>query len=636
MSDPLSLQQAKRDPKAFLERLRQAAPAPLLIAGYPDPPPGGKRPKVRRHVLAEEIDSIDSLGTDSLLLHLRDGTRVQTEGTTIGKLVSRLVDGGYRFLKPHKHHAIRIERAGGIGVDRDPLPAPAEPRASLSSVPEPHEFEPDLSRMEVEIVRDEDGGQAIRMVDPLAALDALDLRVRVFEKLRYHLWISSSDAPCPIGPGNTEERVMAALAPFTSPPLVQLQRPEPDSRYAKRARDEGLITVGGPAFWRLAMKREKTQEEKDSWIARHQISNLSVAEAAQLFRYKGAPSGAAELRDWIERSTAMKNIIWQVHQWMQWGIIDAIRRLEEEPAEPEPGTGDDDDGGFWDLPGDDDDPEEKKPNIRTLWYRYGKDALTGWGIHREHKDDEEFQSFVPYLARNQELFLYSELGFKDRMRKRRAIGATRPHLLVVTEKDGMEGLTTLFAKVVGGSHLVLSGQPPKITMEYLTRDLVHELTKRGDLSNQEVHIFGLVDFNAAGYDILESVRADVEHYVERLTGAKLKAVHSHNLVDPDDMSDALVLEERKLQVQYEEKWVYVGGSRVKAKDFSDGAGSVSRLTVVRKWFEEHINDPRFHETEKVAPGLLKETYYGLEIDDHPPSRLKRRFRDIVTELRLLR
>ena len=94
MSDPLSLQQAKRDPKAFLEQLRQAAPGPLLIAGYPEPPPGGKRPKARRHVLAEDVDSIDSLGAESLLLHLRDGTRIETEGTTIGKLVGRLVAAG--------------------------------------------------------------------------------------------------------------------------------------------------------------------------------------------------------------------------------------------------------------------------------------------------------------------------------------------------------------------------------------------------------------------------------------------------------------------------------------------------------------------------------------------------------------
>lgn len=632
MSEPLSLQQATADPRAFLERLRQATPAPLMIAGYPEPPLAGERAKVRRHVLAIEVDSIDSLGGSDLRLHLRDGTRLRTEGATLAALLGYLERAGYRFLKPHNHHALRIERAGGVGIDRDPIPLPAPQRARRSMAKEDNQIHPDLARLQVEIVGDEDGSTAIRFVEPLPTRSSIELQ----KATRYHLRLASSEATCPIGPGETQKRVIGRLAPFTCPSLTRLDRPEPDSRYAETVRNEGLVTVGGADFWALAMKKEKTQAERDAWIEQHKISNLTVAEAAALFSYKGTPAGASETKDWIERTKAMKNIVWQVHQWMQWGIIDAIKRLEEETTDPDPDPGDDDDDWDWDEPGDPDDPEEKKPNIRTLWYRYGKDALVNWGIHRDKKDEENFQRFIPYLARNQALFLYREFGFKDRMRKRRAIGTRRPHILVATEKDGMEGTATQFARQVGGSHLVLSGQPPKITMEYLTSDLLHELLKRGPLEAQEVHVFGLVDFNAAGYDILESIRSDIEHYVHRISGTRLKAVHSHNLVHIADMTDELIFTERKLQVQYQEKWVYVGGTRVKGKDFSDGAGNFSRLTTVKDWFDAHINDPRFHEVEKVGPGLVKETYYGLEIDDHPPGRLRRRFQDIVTKLKLLK
>lgn len=635
MSRALSLTAAKRDPQAFLDRLREALPAPLLVAGYPDPSPDGKRPKERRHVAAEDIDAVDSLGGDQLRLRLRDGTSLLIEGTTLATLLRRLRRAGYRFLKPHKHHAIRVERAGGIGIDRDPIPDMPRP-SRTRKLAEARSLRPDLSRLEAEVVRDEDGSRVVRLLDRAGGLEDLPLQSFLLGggERRFHLQLRSSEATCPIGPGRTEARVVEALAPFTCPPVTRLDRPEPDSRYALRARREGLITVGGPEFWRLAMKKEKTQEERDAWISQHQISGLSVEDAIRLFRYKGQPQGATEPKHWIERSTAMKNIIWQVHQWMQWGIIDAIKRVEDEQGDGGGGSGGDD-GDWWDLPGDDDDAAEKKANIRTLWYRYGKDAFTGWDIHRDNKDSFDFLAFVSHLARSQELVLYREFDFKDRLRRRRSIGTSRPHLLVVTEKDGMEGLTLLFAKRIGGGHLLLSGEPPKITMEYLTRDLVHELEKQGDLEEQEVHVFGLVDFNAAGSNILESVRSDIEHYVERLTGRSLRAVHSHNLVDPTDMTDELVLTERKLQVQYEERWVYVGGRRVKAKDFSDGAGNVSRLTVVRDWYDELVQDERFHEVEKIERGLVRETYYGLEIDDHPPSRLKQRFRDIVTRLGLI-
>jgi hypothetical protein len=449
--------------------------------------------------------------------------------------------------------------------------------------------------------------------------------------------VASTEETCPIGPGRTEQRVTEEMAPATYPTLTRLDHPEPDSRYASRVRTEGLVTVGGHDFWRLAMKKEKTQEEKDAWIERYKIANLSVEEAAKLFRYKGEPSEDPEkLLKWIDRTAAMKNIVWQVHQWKQWGIIDAIKRLEDDDGDDDQDDGNDDDDDWWD-PGDGpEDPQERKPNIRTLWYRYGKDALTRWGIQHQEKDSEDFNALVPHLARKKELVLYREFDFKDGLRKRRAIGEKRPHILVVTEKDGMEGITLIFARRVGGSHLILSGEPPKITMEYFTEDLVHELLKHGDLADQEVHVFGLVDFNAAGYHILESVRKDIAHYVERLTGEKLKKVHAHNLVSPEDMSDDLILSERTIQVQYRERWVYIGGKRVKAKDFSGGAGSVSRLTVVRNWYEDFINDNRFHETEKLESRLIRETYYGLEIDDHPPSRLKRRFRDIITRLKLLK
>lgn len=630
MSEPLSLAAAAEDPAAFLAALRCAAPHPFWLAGQPEPLPPKASKAEKVHVPAARVHALESVAATKVRAWLDDGSRLLLEKVGLAAALARFEAAGYRFLKSHSRYAVRIDRLAGVAIDRDPIevqPKPSRP----AKVPKAEPL--DLAKLSVAIEAREDGSPLVSFSDPEAGPPLPGVGpIEPFKARRFVLRVQGHDASCPIGPGTTGEKVVEALAPFTAPPLQKLDRPVPESREAERIRTEGLITVGGHAFWALAMKPDKTEEEKAAWLARWTVHNLPLDEALALFRYASGPATAAEPRDWINKDRAIKNVIWQVHQWLTWGLIDSIKRVDEGGDGELPGDGDDD---WWDDPDAPDDPDSKKPNIRTLWYRYGKGALKNWGIYKKG-DDGTFQTQIKTLARDKGLFRYRDFGFKDVLRKRRAIGAERPHLLVFTEKQGMEELTQLFARRVGGSHLVLSGEPPKITMEYLTAALVEALAPRGPLAGQEVHVFGLVDFNAAGTNILSSVRSDIEHYarLEDPEGKGLKAVHAHSLIYAEDMADEEILAHRTAQVHYREEWRYVGGRRLKVRHYE--AGNPSRFTLVEEWFKEHVKDPRFHERTVYTGGLTEEVYFGLEVDDHPEELLKTRFRDIVTRLKLLK
>lgn len=645
MSRPLSLTQAKKDPAAFLTRLRTATPSPLYFVGFPDPPPGGRASRESHHVPVEDVQFIESLGGPELLLHLRDGSRLRTEGATLGQVLNRIQVAGYRFLKPHRTTAVRVELLAGVGIEREEIGefSSPDPRPSITQV--------DAPGLAYEVTIDDEGQRNLRAYDPavvelspaLRKLDESGLTVGIMAARRYRLRFANTTATSPIGPGKTEEELVAEVAPCTVPPLTRLDRSEPEPRAIKLQREQGLLTVGGPEFWRLALKAEKTDEEKEAWRDAWMLRNLSVEEGVRLFHYATQPTleegEELEPKHWIDKSQAIRNSIWQVHQWLQWGVLDVLKREDEE-----------DDDDWWDDPptvppvarvleDEPDDPDADKPNVRTLWYRFGKGMLKDWQLYRK-KDDDVFDHTITKMARELGLVRYRDFGFKDTLRKYRALGEQRPHLVVITEKDTMEGLTLKMAERVGGSHLVLSGEPPKITMEYLTEELIEVLKQKGPLEDQEVHVFGLVDFNAAGTNILESVQEDIIHYGRYVDEdgreRKLKAVHAHTLVYSEDMPDALVESKRTAQIHYKEEWVYVGNKRYRAKVFEEGAGNVSRLTFVKDWYERVVKDPRFHR-RVVHPGnMVEEWYYGLEVDDHPPSRLKQRFKQIVTKLKLLK
>lgn len=621
MSRKLSLAAVKRDPGRLLALVRDAAPAPLFFAGTPDPLPKGYKKRERLHVPASDVEVLQSLGEDQLRLHLGDGSRLLVRGISLGQAVKRLNAAGYRFEKPHSRYAAPLDRVAGIAIDREELPAPSPTRTS------PPEL--DLSRLQVAIEPTEGGASSVHLYDPLLVEHPGigDLQATIFEARRYELLFPGPDNRCPIGPGDTETRVVETLATRTAPVLQRLDRPMPESRYAAGVRKEGLVTVGGPAFWSLVMDPGTTDEARAAWVDRWTIHNLPLEEALELFRYAGEPRGATEPKHWIDKERAIQNIIWQVHQWKVWGLIDSIKQDVEGPGdapwEP-PGGGDGDD--WWDDPGQPDDPDRRKPNIRTLWYRYVKGALKSWGIHTAG-DDESFGDQIKRMARDLELFRYRDFDFKDVLRRRRKLGERRPHLLVVAEKAGMEALAVKFAERVSGSYLILSGEPPKITMEYLTEELIARMVAGGELSDQEVHVFGLVDFNAAGANILRSVREDLEHYAARLSGSKLRAVHAHNLVHVEDMSDELIEDHRTAQVHYVDEHAYSGGKKIVVRRFH--AGNPSRLTVVKQWFEEHVRDERFREVIQHVGKLEEAIYYGLEVDDHPEPLLMQRFKDIV-------
>lgn len=655
MSSRLSLTQAKKDPAAFLARLRAAAPAPLHFVGFPDPLPDGGSSRERHHVPVEDVQFIDSLGGPELLLHLRDGSRLRTEGATLAQVLKPIQAAGYRFLKPHRATAIRVELLAGAAIERDEIDQlpPPEPRPSVTQV--------DAPGLAYEVTFDEEGQRSLRAYDPaflelppaLRELDELGITAGIMAARRYRLRFANTDATSPIGPGTTEERVIAEIAPYTVPPLTRLDRSEPEPRGIKLQREQGLVTIGGPAFWRLALKAEKTDEEKADWRDAWMLRHLPVEEGVRLFRYATKPTVELEedeeflLKYWIDKSQAIRNSIWQVHQWLQWGVLDVIKREDEEdeddwwdePVPPPVARVLEDDEADEDEEEDEEDPDANKPNVRTLWYRFGKGMLKDWKLYRK-KDDGVFDHTITTMARRLGLVRYRDFGFKDTLRKDRALGEFRPHLLVVTEKDTMEGLTLKMAKHVGGSHLVLSGEPPKITMEYLTEELIEVLKQKGPLEEQEVHVFGLVDFNAAGTNILESVQEDLVHYGRYVDDdgkeRKLGAVHAHTLVYSEDMPDELVEKKRTAQIHYREEWVYVGNKRYRGKVFEEGAGNVSRLTFVKEWYEEKVKDPRFHRRVVHPDKMVEEWYYGIEVDDHPPGRLKQRFKQIVTKLKLLK
>lgn len=608
MSDAALPSPDPADPQGFLARLLAARPRELYIVGLPDPlPKGAGRNPPKRHVLADQIQVLESVAGGEVGLHLLDGTRIKIEAR-LSHLVQKLTKAGYRIHKPHNDYAVRIDRLQAVATVAPPEDPPEPPLEPPEPVPPP--------ATPLAIVRDGISSYSMLVASEARgrSLDASPVKLlgKKHSGPRYQLLSPGLDTPCPIAPGKAEEVLIDLLAQVTAPAIPRLDRPVPESAHATVLRQQRILTVGGPDFWALILKKPPApgdaaakaarEAEKKAFRLRWAIQRISKEEALRLFPLSTDP-------DAVNKPVATRNIIWQVHQWLQGGLIQSITDEED----------DDQDGDWWD---------DDTPNLRALWYRFGKIALKRWADVDEVKDDERFNQTLTRMARRLELVRYSDFGFVDRMAKARALGTTRPHLILVTEKADMEGFTKKLAEKVGASHLILQGEPPHITMDYLTRELCERLTADGSLADRTVHAFGLCDFNAAGANILESVIEDIAYYGKPYG---LRKVESHNLVDLARLPDEVVFAKRASQAHYVEQWVHVGGKKVKARKFSDG--SPSFLTRVEQWFKGQVNDPRFHQLVELEGGLKEETYFGLEVNTLPRRPLVERFVEVLKAIR---
>ena len=99
------------------------------------------------------------------------------------------------------------------------------------------------------------------------------------------------------------------------------------------------------------------------------------------------------------------------------------------------------------------------------------------------------------------LLTYSELELTDHCWEERRIGAERPDVLVVAEKRSYFRLLRRVHEATGVSVCVTAGYPSGVTCEYTARD-VGEALARARLEPR-VRVFGLVDFDPSGWDIMD-------------------------------------------------------------------------------------------------------------------------------------
>ena len=275
----------------------------------------------------------------------------------------------------------------------------------------------------------------------------------------------------------------------------------------------------------------------------------------------------------VDKRRMLLNVVFQIHRWIKKGI----EKLT---------TG----------------------NIRTLWYEI-KGLLTYHSLELKPGDVDIYYSVMQELVEEHRLVRYQDFGFNDVNAMFRQVGTTRPHIIAATEKAGQFALVEQMAKEVGGSFICTRGEPGSIMLEYFADSL------KNVVKGRPLEIFCVTDMNPAGFSIPKTLSHGLEW-----RGLKIKRVV--RLVDMAAYTERQIMLHRSAMIRYR---------KYKGKIIPVKPRNMSRITKVRRWWEEELQDPRMREEKPAYEGGKLVVIYGIDSDVAIEGIFLERFRAAVKD-----
>jgi hypothetical protein len=322
----------------------------------------------------------------------------------------------------------------------------------------------------------------------------------------------------------------------------------------------GLIDFGWRELYNLDTSDQAAVAAfREKW----DIKKFSKKRMLSYFRYFGANE--------INTKRVIKNILYQTWRWIQKGIED-----------------------------------KSDGNIRSMWYKI-KSVLATHSNILGSGDVDTFYNTLQEMVEERELFRYKDFGFMDMNEPYRGIGATRPEIILASEKLGHYLFIRGLAREYGTSFICLKGEPAVISMEYFADDLTAALIKTGGM--RPLTVFCVSDIDPAGYSIERNLVKGLErgHKVEKVV----------KLVDLSIFKTEDIGVLRFPVVSYEKK-----GDQVKPL----APATMGQVTKGRSWFDEEIKDKRLLTEKDKGGGWKVFTIHGIESDAADRDIIEARFK----------
>jgi hypothetical protein len=199
-----------------------------------------------------------------------------------------------------------------------------------------------------------------------------------------------------------------------------------------------------------------------------------------------ATASGEQLKAWFETPRCLiANLLYQAVRYRQMGIFKEYGTTHR---------------GFWYLP------------VFATLYRAG--------FLEEDRDSGEvlcdfYRRIVDELIGDDRLFTYRELGFADP--KNRSIGATRPQVILLVEKESLQGYTERLAAEFGITYMITGGTSKLIDTEYLAEALRALLTG-------PVVVVSYGDFDPEGWVIADGFVGQLQRYAMDVEGPVARLV----------------------------------------------------------------------------------------------------------------
>jgi hypothetical protein len=237
-----------------------------------------------------------------------------------------------------------------------------------------------------------------------------------------------------------------------------------------------------------------------------------------------------------------------------------------------------------------------------MWYKI-KAVLAKHSNILGSGDVDTYYNTLQEMVENRELFRYKDFGFMDVNDHRRGIGATRPEIILASEKIGHLLFVKKLADAHGVSFICLKGEPAAISMEYFSDDLLEKC------GGKPLQVFCISDVDPAGYSIERNLIKGLEkaHKIDKVL----------KLVDVSAFTTQDIFAVRVPVVSYEEK-----GDQIKPLP----PATMGQVTKGRAWYEEEINDERLLEVKDKGGGWKVVTIYGIESDAADRNIIEARFK----------
>ena len=251
---------------------------------------------------------------------------------------------------------------------------------------------------------------------------------------------------------------------------------EPRDSRAEKLRSYGLKTFGLEEI----MKGEVKTEGQIKWFkSRYGIHRFYTKQLQEEFPEKTTGD--------IDKARVMRNIIWQVWNWIQWGFIPKF-----------------------------------SGSIRSLWYKYIVFVLKrNPQLKAKNQSQDEatlYDYFNDFVALG--LFTYADFGFRDPFEASRGVGFHFPRAMLYAEKSSLLSLVQRLGEKYSISWLMTRGQVPWITAEYMAKDLKERI---GDLSTKLL-FFTMTDLNPGGLSIARNLKKRFEFH-------GFKNIQTHPVID---------------------------------------------------------------------------------------------------------